>query len=306
MKVEKYLLCLIFIIGFLLIWQTVLIVTTLKDNLSGIESNSFKYDPNNSKSTIPQLIHQMWKTKNLSTFPINNSHSEWKRLYPDYKIRLWTDEDLLKLLSTDEYKYLYSVYKSYPYSIQRADLARLIVLHYEGGIYADLDVFPCSRQIENLRLSNVSLIIPRSVSGSSLINHFLVAQKSSKILDFILHEAVSSKFYKRIYILPYLEVFSTGSTFLTSAVKKYLKLSNEKNNFLWILSGNDIINYATHERGRSWHSLDGLILNFIDENPKIFVSILTLSFLFLFLIFKYRNVIFKFIKFKLCSFFHFD
>jgi mannosyltransferase OCH1-like enzyme len=308
MKFEQYLLCLMSVIIILLLWQIVLITITLKDNLSGINFNSVQTTQNQNQSAIPRIIHQMWKTTNLLTYPINNSHSEWKKLYPDYKIRLWTDEDVIELLLKDEYKYLYSIYVSYPYSIQRADLARLIILHHEGGIYADLDVFPCSRKVENLRLSNVSLIIPRSSSGSSLINHFLVAQKSSKLLFFILHEVVSSKFYQRIYVLPYLEVFSTGSTFLTRVIKKYLQSSNDNaNNFLWILSENDVINYVIHENGRSWHSFDGFILNFISDQPKMFSFIVICSFLSIFLIFKSRNYMFKFLNLNLIlSFYHFN
>ncbi|CAF4082514.1 unnamed protein product [Rotaria sp. Silwood1] len=199
MKIVQHKLCLIIpIIILLILWQIVLIVITLKENLSGIDINSFDIDLNKSDSSIPRIIHQTWKSINLSTYPINNSHDEWIKYYPDYKIRLWTDKDIDELISKKEYKYLYDIYKGYPYSIQRADLSRLIILHNQGGIYADLDVFPCSRQIENLRLSNASFIVPRSVSGSSLINHFLVAQKSSPIIDFILHEIGPLKFCRRI------------------------------------------------------------------------------------------------------------
>jgi inositol phosphorylceramide mannosyltransferase catalytic subunit len=264
-----------------MLWQIILILIRIKESHSGINSNSFDINLNETNSTIPRIIHQMWKNENLSTYPIENSHSQWKKYYPDYKIRLWTDENLIELISKDEYKYLESIYKSYPYSIQRADLSRLIILHSQGGIYADLDVFPCSRQIENLRLSNVSFLIPRSSTGSSLINHFLIAQKSSPIIDYILHKVVPVKFYKRIYILPYLEVFSTGSIFLNRVIKQYLTQSNNNNYLLWILSENDITNYTTHYRGRSWHLLDGFILNQIDEKPICFIFI----FIFIFILF---------------------
>jgi mannosyltransferase OCH1-like enzyme len=266
----------------------------MKENFNGIDYNSCDRNLfNKNSSSIPRLIHQMWKSKNLLTYPINNSHSEWKRFYPNYEIRLWTDEDLEKLVLKTEYEYLYSIYKSYFYSIQRADLARLIILHAYGGIYADLDVFPCSEQIENLRLSNVSLIIPRSTSSSSLINHFLVSQKSSDILDYILHEIVPMKFYQRIYILPYLEVFSTGSFFLTRVLRKYIQLSKNKNHSLWILSESEVTNYVTHHTGRSWHLFDGFILNKIDQNPILFISFSTVLLLFLVCFIKYRTLIFK-------------
>jgi len=282
----------------LLLWQILLIFIAIKNNFIGIDFNSFNINFNKTNSSIPRIIHQMWKTDNLLTYPIENSHSKWKKLYPNYEIRLWTDEDLEELLDKNEYKYLKSIYKSYTYSIQRADLGRLIILHNEGGIYADLDVFPCSNKIENLRLSNVSLIIPRSFTGSSLINHFLISQKSSKILNYILHEMVPVKFYRRIYILPYLEVFSTGSLFLTRVINKYLKLLNNKDNNLWILSENEVTKYVNHHMGRSWHSFDGFILNQIDAKPKLFTFFITFFIISLYFVFKYRIFIFKLIQFR--------
>jgi mannosyltransferase OCH1-like enzyme len=297
MNTRKYLLLLLILIILLFFWQVFLILFAVKDNFPGINFNSFNINSNATNSTIPRIIHQMWKTENLLTYPIQSSHSTWKELYPNYKIRLWTDEDLKELLNKEEYKYLKLIYNSYPYSIQRADLGRLIILHSEGGIYADLDVFPCSNEIENLRLSNVSFLIPRSSTGSSLINHFLMAQKSSIILDFILHEITERKFYQRIYLIPYLEVFSTGSFFLNRAIKKYLQLSHNSNHFLWILSEHEVTYYVTHHNGRSWHLLDGFILNQINAKPKIFISILILLIISVLFIFIYRNSMLKFIQF---------
>ena len=40
---------------------------------------------------IPKKIHFSWKTDNLTTFPIKNSIEKWKSLYPDYTVKLWTD-----------------------------------------------------------------------------------------------------------------------------------------------------------------------------------------------------------------------
>lgn len=286
------------ILSIILLWQIILIIITLKDNLTRTEFNLCNINLNETSSSIPRIIHQMWKNDKLSTYPINNSHSEWKRLYPNYKIILWTDEDLNKLISKSEYKYLYDTYYSYKYSIQRADLARLIVLHNQGGIYADLDVFPCSKSIEKLRLLNISFIVPRADMGSSLINHFLISQKSSYVIDYILHQTVPSKFYKRIYLIPYLEVFSTGSISLTRILRKFQLSTNNDNNLLCILSGSDVKNYVTHHIGRSWHSIDGFIINQIYEYRISFIYIIIIfsSFIFFIFIKQYFNI--KFIKLR--------
>lgn len=293
MKNRKYIFIIILIlfIFLLLFWQLILIYLSIKNNF--IEINLNINLNKNVNSTIPRIIHQMWKTNNLLTYPIKNSHYQWKKFYPNYEIKLWTDKDIEELFNLNEYKYLKEIYKTYPYSIQRSDLARLIILHYQGGIYADLDVFPSSTNIDLLLLKNISLLIPRSFSGSSLINHFLISQKSSIIIDYILHQVYQVKFYNRIFLLPYLDVFTTGSIFLTKTIQKYIQLNNNNSNnhLLWIISENDIIKFVKHHQGRSWHSIDGFILNKFDDHPIISLIIIIITFIFIFFIKKYSNFI---------------
>jgi mannosyltransferase OCH1-like enzyme len=299
MKIRLYLLYFILII---FVWQFVLIIKTIGDLFIGIRksssssSSSSNLQLNEINSLIPRQIHQMWKTSNLLTYPINNSHSQWKQFYPNYSIRLWTDIDVEKLILKNEYIYLYEIYKSYSYSIQRADLARLIILHSEGGIYVDLDVFPSSLNLEYLRLLNVSLIIPQSSLNSCLINHFLISEKHSYILDYILHQINLIPFYKQIYILPYLQVFSTGSIFLTNVIRKRQNDFEDKR--LLILSSEETSRYINHDAGRSWHLFDGYLINQIDAKPKRFLFTL-LFFSFLIAIFiKYKKFLFILIKLR--------
>ncbi|KAI9034841.1 uncharacterized protein KD926_005323 [Aspergillus affinis] len=75
------------------------------------------------------------------------SHELWKTVLEpqNYTIKLWTDDDVLKLIKS-KYAWLLQTYMGYPHNIQRADIARLLVVHAEGGIYADLDVYPRSAE----------------------------------------------------------------------------------------------------------------------------------------------------------------
>ena len=278
MNIRFYLLWLFVIIILLFFWQLILIMITVNDLLTGIETYSFDKETNKS---IPRKIHQMWKTSNLLTYPINNSHSQWKNRYPDYQIILWTDNEIEKLILKEEYKYLYPAYKSYFYGIQRADLARLIILYHEGGIYADLDVFPGDRKIEELRLKNASFIIPRSASDICLINHFLMAEQHSPILNTILKNIRPKSFLKQIFLLPYLEVFSTGSIFLTNIIRKRIRSINAKDERLIILSKDYLSLYIYHDAGRSWHLFDGYLINQIDAYPKAFSTVICVFIFFI-------------------------
>jgi mannosyltransferase OCH1-like enzyme len=290
MRYRVYLFLFSVIIILFLLWQLVLIIETIHDVLIGIETTSFDIKLNKANRSIPRIIHQMWKTTNLLTYPINTSHNEWKKFYPDYKINLWTDKQIEELILKEEYKYLYSIYKSYSYAIQRADLARLIILHNDGGIYADLDVHPCSTNIEELRVKDASLIIPRSSSDICLINHFIMSEQHSDILDYILHQIQSKSFLKQIIILPYLEVFSTGSIFLTNIIRKRIKIINPNDDRLIILSKDQLSKYIDHGIGRSWHLFDGYLINQIDANPKRFFICFIFFIFFVFSIVKFRTL----------------
>ncbi len=85
---------------------------------------------------IPKIIHQTWRDHNL---PVPKAWPEsWKRHNPDWEYRLWTDDDLLTLVQTC-YPELEELYLSYPKPVQRADMARYLILHHHGGVYADID-----------------------------------------------------------------------------------------------------------------------------------------------------------------------
>lgn len=267
-------------------WQSVLIVLTLIDLFIGISSDlTFEMS---RPSRIPPLIHQMWKTSNLSTYPINTSNELWKSFYPDYKVRLWTDDDIQRLISSKNYSFLKRTFDSYSFNIQRADLARLLILYDQGGFYADLDVFPSSRRsIDEIRFSGASFVIPRSTTDKSLINHFLASESHSAILNFILHEVVEKKFYQRIFLLPYLEVFSTGSSFLTRVIRQWHRMNKtdeERRRTLWIMSNNLVNTFILHDVGRSWHLFDGFLLNKIDYYFRLLNRWFFSSIVFVFLL----------------------
>ncbi|CAF1481723.1 unnamed protein product [Adineta ricciae] len=251
----------------------ILISFTIHDLLCGINTHSIDERFNDTSQTIPLIIHQMWKTNDLSSYPINNSQHVWKRFFPTYVINLWTDEQIEKLILKAEYEFLYPVYKSYLYSIQRADLARLIILHSHGGIYADLDVYPHGTNLEELLRQNVSFIIGRSSSDTCLVNHFMISQQNSSILSHILENIHKKSFFNQIYVLPYLEVFATGSIYLTNILRNY------RDQRLLILSKDELSQYIYHDAGRSWHLFDGYIINRIDAHPKQFLVVILICFL---------------------------
>jgi hypothetical protein len=85
---------------------------------------------------IPKIIHQTWRDHNP---PGPKAWTEsWKLQNPSWEYRFWTDDDLLYFVQT-HYPDLEELYLSYPKPVQRADMARYLILHHHGGVYADID-----------------------------------------------------------------------------------------------------------------------------------------------------------------------
>jgi mannosyltransferase OCH1-like enzyme len=89
---------------------------------------------------IPKIIHQVHGFKDLQ---MNTDHLDkiktWKEQHSDYIYYLWNATTVNRLIQ-NEYKHLFHLFTSYGSWIQRADVARYVILHYYGGWYIDLDV----------------------------------------------------------------------------------------------------------------------------------------------------------------------
>lgn len=66
----------------------------------------------------------------------------WKKTYPDFEIKYWTDKEILPLIS--DCKYAVSCYNNGKYAFV-SDYARLKILYEFGGWYMDTDVFCVDR-----------------------------------------------------------------------------------------------------------------------------------------------------------------
>lgn len=90
-----------------------------------------------TRMTIPKLIFQTWKTKDLP-----DQFQEWSSTFkdenPTYAYRLWDDADNLAFI-TKYFPWFLETYTSYPEEIFRVDAVRYFFLYQFGGIYADLD-----------------------------------------------------------------------------------------------------------------------------------------------------------------------
>lgn len=99
---------------------------------------------------IPKIIHQVWEGRTEPSMParLQILARTWQEQNPDWEYHLWNGEEMDNLVETHFPEYL-SIYKSFPYSVQRWDTIRYMILYLYGGVYADLDS-ECFRPIDEL------------------------------------------------------------------------------------------------------------------------------------------------------------
>ena len=92
---------------------------------------------------MTKIIHciKVGPNSELGDFELSCIDS-WKRTYPDFEIKYWTDEQILPLIQ--DCKYAVSCYKNGKFAFVN-DYVRLVILYNEGGLYMDTDVFCVNR-----------------------------------------------------------------------------------------------------------------------------------------------------------------
>lgn len=92
---------------------------------------------------MTKIIHciKIGPNAEMGDFEISCVES-WKKTYPDWEIKYWTDKEILPLLS--DCKYAASCYNKGAYAFA-GDYARLKILFEYGGLYMDTDVFCANR-----------------------------------------------------------------------------------------------------------------------------------------------------------------
>jgi mannosyltransferase OCH1-like enzyme len=228
----------------------------------------------NANPRIPNVVHQIWKDENIGEYPIYPSTEQWRTYFSplNYTVKLWTEREILHLITTS-YPWLLSTYQSYPQNIQRADVARLAVVHSEGGIYADLDAYPTSTErIHCLQHLDHQAMLASTSGNGGISNHFFMAEKGSEFLLWALHEAKRRAGpQSKHFPLPYLQVFwSTGPLMVTSIAREYSWTYNhtEATSKIGVIDDRYTRSFLQHAAGRSWHGPDGRALNYLADHAE--------------------------------------
>jgi mannosyltransferase OCH1-like enzyme len=112
---------------------------------------------------IPRIIHQTWKTAEITHWIFKRSQQSIRDHLPDWKYQLWTDADLDAFMKS-EFAAFYERWLKLDKPIKQVDIARYCILHKFGGIYADLD-FVFTRNLEELLDEEHDLFFYRSTQA---------------------------------------------------------------------------------------------------------------------------------------------
>ena len=154
---------------------------------------------------IPRNIHQLWRSPDVSMYTKNTSCHAWRQQYETkgWTYKLWTDADVIDLLTQHDL-WLLPQYQSYPYDIQRADLARLLILYHEGGMYVDLDGFPWTTHLDTYpELLMYDVVLSKTNDGNLISNHFFLARKHSSFLAYCLYHSHRAQVVSPLVLLLY-------------------------------------------------------------------------------------------------------
>ena len=94
-----------------------------------------------TSSTIPMVVHRTFiYSDSLADADIDEFSlyfESFARHNKDFGTKIWFKKDIMKLMNEEEM----ALYESLQLDIQRADMARYLILYHEGGYYADLDIY---------------------------------------------------------------------------------------------------------------------------------------------------------------------
>lgn len=180
---------------------------------------------------IPKKIHQIFFeiSKPFAELPTYVESSRlMEELHSDWEYKLWLREDCEELLQS-KFPHLVDFYNSMRYDIQRIDLMKILILHSEGGIYSDLDIFPIKPfdglLSKKLLLHSVSHLYRDT--KDYVTNDFMASVPAFKFWDIVLAE-MQENYKEKSSVGVYdswkgrFVLQTTGPRFLSRMVKKVI------------------------------------------------------------------------------------
>ncbi|PKX90173.1 glycosyltransferase family 32 protein [Aspergillus novofumigatus IBT 16806] len=242
------------------------------------EANYSTADAGNG-SLIPPILHHIHLGSRLPRAEWLEARELCLKHHASWSAFIWTEERA-ETLVREEFTHLYSMWKSYPYMIQRVDALRYMILQKHGGVILDYDL-ACKRSLEPLR--QFDFVAPAAHPAGLSIGMMLSSPGNSYVKALVDNLPL---YNQRWLYLPYVTVmFSTGCHYASTI---YTLQSNRSS--LRILSGppdaprmhmlNGQVNTPLfrHLGSSSWHNRDARLISlFKDLDQRALFAVLVFS-----------------------------
>lgn len=193
---------------------------------------------------------------NLNTFFKHNK---------DYIGHVWNQDEVEDLIRR-EYPQYYSLYNSLIYPVQKVDLARIFILHYFGGIYADTDM-RCCRSLDGLRQRPI--LLPESLACPHMNCFMMSHSKHPFWLDYIKNIQKMAP-YTRFFALFsrfYAVMVTTGPRVLSFTANRNRIKGEPADMFVYPEDKKNPNSYTVHDSDNNW-------INITSEARKAFILLL--------------------------------
>ena len=130
--------------------------------------------------TIPKIIYQTWKTKNLheNCLKIKN---DIQKLNPEYEMILYDDKEIDEFIKINFDEFIYNCYSQLNVGASKADFWRYCILYKNGGIYLDIDS-NITKSLDHLIDENDQCIITREGNPGIFNNWIMIFEKEHPVL----------------------------------------------------------------------------------------------------------------------------
>ena len=172
--------------------------------------------------TIPRVLHQSWANESTVPSVLAGQAASWRTVLPTWEYHLWTD-DANRRLWQEEFPELLAVYDNYSHPVMRADASRLLYMHLYGGVYADLDVAPCTSIEAALQKPQLLLVRDpwrgtlRRKQQQHISNFFFASVKGHPFWEYAIRGLANRQHHVRGIM------FRTGPYFLDAMFRRFAR-----------------------------------------------------------------------------------
>ena len=165
-----------------------------------------------ASDAVPKTIHFVVPNNESAWHPVwRRCHNSWRQHMPSYRLRFWND-DAMETLVTESYPQFAKLYTDYTRQIQRADMARYLILHREGGVYADSD-YQCVREFDQHIPAGRVTIAESPHGGEGVQNSLMASPPYHPFWAHVMRELLHNAYVEDV-------VLSTGPRALLHAYDK--------------------------------------------------------------------------------------